>query len=224
MMTCKWCDSDISEGEERCPVCNASVNDVVLPKKTLKEQEAELSQKNKRHIVRETPFDFTETGNLAIGIDPGARHTAICVVDGDRVVMSSCYKRDDEDSSTQWALKCAKMVIKHKEKFPQAVLAVEGINDPKGFSTKGKKAPLNPRDIIRTGIVLGAIVQSVPTIDVIPPDLHGDLDASFYPDVLNGRRPKDLLGDYANVSTRRHEKSAYDVAKKMWKKNFTPTD
>lgn len=219
-MECQWCGAEVDRNDVRCPVCKASVVNVSLPKKTEKEKDKELSLKSKRHIKREEDFDFTVTGNLAIGIDPGGRHTAICVVDNDRIVSSSCYRRDDDDSSTQWALKCANMVLKHKEKFPQAVISVEGINDPKGFSTKGKKSPLNPKDIIRTGIVLGAIVQSVPDMEVIAPDLHGDLDISFYPPELSGRRPKDLDGDYENVTTRRHEKSAYDVAKKMWKKTY----
>lgn len=213
-MNCKWCSSELID-KDFCSVCGGAQNDVapILPE-TQEDKTHRLSNKNRRFTERETLWDDSLTGILAVGIDPGARHTAICVVDNETVIESSTYKRLDEDSAVDWARKNADYAVSYKEKYPHAFLAVEGINDPKGFNKKGR-ALLNPRDIIRTGIALGAIVAVIRDIEVIPPDLHGDMHDSHYPLVLKGRRPKDLKGVYEG-NTRRHEKSAYDVARKLW--------
>ena len=86
-MECQWCGAEVDRNDVRCPVCKASIVNVSLPEKTEKEKDKELSLKSKRHIKREDDFDFTVTGNLAIGVDPGGRHTAICVVDNDRLYL-----------------------------------------------------------------------------------------------------------------------------------------
>lgn len=211
-MNCIWCFSPL-DNEERCSVCGGA-QETVAPPQTVEDKKLSVSNKKNRHTERETPWDESLTGNLAVGIDPGARHTAVCVVDNETVIESSTYRRLDEESAVEWARRNATYALHYRQAYPDALMAVEGINDPKGYNKKGR-APLNPRDIIRTGIVLGAITAVLEDIEVIPPDLHGDLHESHYPDVLRGRRPKDLKGNYEG-NTRRHEKSAYDVARKLW--------
>lgn len=217
MEECRWCRSPLTDPDV-CSVCKGSQQeqqDSVSPiKETKKDKEYRLSNKHKRFAERTDPFDETLTGILAVGIDPGARHTAVCVLDNETVLESSTFRRDDDMSGVEWAVKNADYALHYRQKYPDALFGVEGINDPKGFDKRGK-SPLNPKDIIRTGIALGAIVSAVREAEIITPDLNGDLHVSQYPPVLSGRRPKDLPGTYEG-STRRHEKSAYDIARKLW--------
>lgn len=215
MEECIWCRSPLTD-PETCSSCGGKQGqETELPQEeSHKDKTYRLSNKNKRFEERKDPFDETVTGNIAVGIDPGARHTAVCVVDNETVLESSTYRRDDEKTSTEWAIQNAEIALEYTKKYPQAIIGVEGINDPKGFNKKGK-APLNPKDIIRTGIALGAIVASVRNAEIISPDMNGDLHVSHYPSVLCGRRPPNLKGTYQG-STRRHEKSAYDIARKLW--------
>jgi hypothetical protein len=96
--------------------------------------------------------------------------------------------------------------------YPNAPIGLEGISDPTGFKG-GKTASINPKSIIRTGIVLGAIAAAFKDrkIVIVPPKKNGAGPEEDYPDVLNGRRPSDLPG-VSVAGTRRHEKSAYDIA------------
>lgn len=155
-------------------------------------------------------------GKLFVGIDPGSRYTAIVVLDGDEVIWSQTIKRTEEnDSPDQYA----KHVVKHVRELvshfgaSNLVTGIEGVVDPKGFSG-GKRAAINPKDIIRTGVTFGALVIALPHAIIVRPGKHGAAPNSFYPRALNGRRPADLLPlNAVNASTRRHEKSAYDIAR-----------
>lgn len=214
-MTCKWCSSPLDD-PAFCSTCGGAQETtlVVEELETESDKKYRLSNKNRRFSEREEEWDHSLTGIIAVGIDPGARHTAICVIDNETVLESSTYRRKDEDSAVEWARKNADYALHYRERYPDALMGVEGINDPKGFNKTGR-APINPKDIIRTGIALGAIVSILRDIDIIPPDMNGDLHDSHYPVSLKGRRKKDLLGVYES-NTRRHEKSAYDVARKLW--------
>jgi hypothetical protein len=154
-------------------------------------------------------------GRPLAGVDPGSRYTGVVVRDGDAVLHSSTLVRPKEiTSGTEWALTVVAQVQQILKDFPARIpVAIEGISDPKGFQ-HGKQAAINPKDIIRAGIVLGALVQAYPTAIIVPPGNNGSRHASHYPPQLVGRRPADLPGAANGAGTRNHEQSAYDVAGK----------
>lgn len=147
---------------------------------------------------------------ITIGIDPGGRYTGVSVRDGDIVLLSSTYVRPDDTPIVTWAVTVSDMIVNDViNHFPDAKIGIEGISDPKGFSG-GKKAPINPKYIIHAATVLGAIASKLPNAVIIKPGKNGS--GEIYPDVLNGRRPKDLPGISDGATTRNHERSAFDVA------------
>jgi len=151
---------------------------------------------------------------LVIGIDPGAKYTGVSVrnIAEDTILLSSTYVKPDETEIFTWATEVAQLIAEEVvSQFPDAKIGIEGISDPKGYKN-GKLSPLNPKWVIRLGIVAGAIANEFRDVAVIiPPGKNGSSQAG-YPDVLNGRRPASLPGKSKGAGTRNHEKSAYDVA------------
>lgn len=150
---------------------------------------------------------------IVIGIDPGARYTGVSVRDlsENTILLSSTYVKPEDTQIVSWAIELANTIKDEVlSAFPDAKIGIEGISDPKGYSN-GKKSPINPKHIIRAGIVLGALAMMFPDAVIVPPG-HNGSSRTGYPDVLNGRRPKDLPGSAKGAGTRNHEKSAYDVA------------
>lgn len=152
-------------------------------------------------------------GMKVIGIDPGAKYTGVSVRDLNEniILLSSTYVRPEEIPIVTWAVTLTE-IIKNEviANYPDAKIGIEGISDPKGYSN-GKKSPINPKHIIRAGIVLGALAAAFPNAVIVPPG-HNGTSRTGYPAELNGRRPKTLPGQAKNAGTRAHEKSAYDVA------------
>lgn len=157
---------------------------------------------------------------IIIGIDPGPRYTGVSVrnIISDEILHSATFVREGEEPLFAWGLELYSLI---KEEVldvygeTAAGIGVEGVSAPKGFKG-GKAAPLNPKHIIHTGIIAGILVAKLeadgyPRIVIIPPGKNGNR-ASGYPDILNGRRPKDLPGRSKGAGTRNHERSAYDVA------------
>lgn len=232
-ITCVWCTGSIGSGEVICPHCllpvdtgesksnadspSAPAKKITPPKKAVQKRASEddvtpLSMESLNQRIQSVR---SLKRRVSMGVDPGARYTAISIRD-DRgeVYLSSTYYRDDSEDGIEWAKKCVDHVAALTEIFEVDVLAVEGVVEPTGFSG-GRNASLNPRDIIRTALVVGAIVQAYrDNIIIVRPRKNGSIvDEGHYPSVLEGRRPKDLPGfKDSRVSTRKHEKSAYDVA------------
>ena len=147
------------------------------------------------------------------GVDPGARYVGVVIRDGDVVLHASTLVRPQDMSGTDWALDSVKQIKEILTAYPDIPMGVEGVNDPKGFH-RGQHAAINPRDIIRAGIVLGAVVATWDNAIVIPPGGNGSQHASHYPPAIVGRRSKELPGDSQGAGTRGHEQSAFDVAGK----------
>lgn len=176
---------------------------------------AAKTSRNKRGELKTGKLDTQGIGRPIIGIDPGARYTGVVVRDGDAVLHASTLVRPDSvESGTDWALLVVAQIQKILKDFPVTIdVGVEGISDPKGFQG-GKKAAINPKDIIRAGIVLGAVVATWPHAVIVKPGNNGSKHYSHYPASLIGRRPAGLEGDSQGAGTRGHEQSAYDVAGK----------
>jgi hypothetical protein len=176
---------------------------------------ARKSSRNKKSDPIQRKLERQPLGQPIIGVDPGARYTGVVVRDGDVVLHSSTLVRpQDLESGTDWALMVVEQIREIMKEFPTTMpMGVEGISDPKGFQ-HGKKAAINPKDIIRAGIVLGAVVATWPKSIIIAPGNNGSQHYSHYPAELIGRRPADLPGASQGAGTRNHEQSAYDVAGK----------
>jgi hypothetical protein len=176
---------------------------------------AAKSKRNTQNAPKQGKLNLVPIGKPVLGVDPGARYTGVVLRDGDAVLHASTLVRSqDMESGTDWALEVVKQVEQIHAFFKENIpVAIEGISDPKGFQN-GKKAAINPKDIIRAGIVLGALVQRYPDSFIVKPGNNGSQHYTHYPDVLIGRRPTDLPGSSNSAGTRNHEQSAYDVAGK----------
>lgn len=184
---------------------------------------AAKAERNKRGTAATAKLETQGIGQPIIGIDPGARYTGVVVRDGDAVLHASTLVRPESvESGTDWALLVVAQVQQILKDFPVTIpIGVEGISDPKGFQ-HGKKAAINPRDIIRAGIVLGAVVATWPQAIIVKPGNNGSKHYSHYPAGLIGRRPGGLAGDSQGAGTRGHEQSAYDVAGKAAEIAYPP--
>lgn len=244
LLPCQWCGEEVSPHDTMCPHClmtlvsasePAPVPEVeaaaarhVEKKKRASRKKAEPSEpvidnskdeeaaasvypelNEKIQVLRK------EGGRrFAIGIDPGARYTGISIRD-DRgaVYMSSTYYREDEEAAEDWALRNVDIVSGILEHFELDAIGLEKTVDPIGFK-RGKRDPLNPKDIIRTALVVGSLLVLLRGKAVlVRPRNNGNKEPESYPDEIKGQRPKTLAGyRHPSVSVRDHERSAYDVA------------
>lgn len=178
--------------------------------------------RSRRSAARSTRLDERPVGRPVVGIDPGARYTGVVVRDGDAVLHASTLVRPDAASATDWAVAVTVEAERILRGFPAGTpVGVEGVSDPKGFN-RGQRAAINPRDIIRAAVVLGAVVATWPSAIVVPPGGNGSQHYTHYPASLIGRRPAALPGSTNNAGTRDHEQSAYDVAGKAARVAYPP--
>lgn len=220
---CVWCGAGnkldaAGEPPVRCHQCGLNPMPGEDPTKGGKvdPQAAGKAARNRGATAKTGRLGSKPVGKPVVGIDPGARYTGIVVRDGDVVLHATTLVRDRDTvkSGTDWALLVVAQVQEILKDFPARIpIGVEGVSDPKGFQN-GKRAAINPKDIIRAGIVLGAVVATWPTAVVVPPGGNGSQHYSHYPAVLIGKRPEALPGSTHGAGTRDHEQSAYDVAGK----------
>lgn len=211
--TCPWCDGDISLEDIFCPQCASPVKKVkALNEKSKTNQKPVKSRTNLTPPTVEESKKLMEGRKTCLGVDPGARYTALNIRDENgKVYLSSTYYRNDNTTEIEWVWECVEHVKKVYESYKPMYIAVETTVDPKGY-VDGKLNPLNPKDIIRTALVVGGIAQEwKDEIILVRPRKNGS--QSEYPKEIKGVRPKDLPGFVdPKVKTRKHERSAYDVA------------
>lgn len=152
--------------------------------------------------------------DVCLGIDPGARYTAVSLRDEEGTVyLSETYYRHDDTDEIEWMHECVGYIEEIIDNYKVDIIAVEKTVDPKGYGTEGKRDPLNPKDIVRTAIVVGGIAQRWKEAIPIRPRRNGSAPLAEYPESIRGRRPQNLPGKVnPKVKTRKHERSAYDVA------------
>lgn len=221
---CVWCGSgnrldENGKAPTSCFKCGLNPMPGEDPTKggKVKPENVMKARRNRQDSPKLGKLGTQPVGKPVLGIDPGARYTGVVIRDGDVVLHSSTLVRPkDLESGTDWALSCVKQILEIIEDFKGIPVGIEGISDPKGFQN-GKKAAINPKDIIRAGIVLGALVVVFPNATIVPPGKNGSKHYSHYPAELIGRRPAELAGSSQSAGTRGHEQSAYDVAGKAAK-------
>lgn len=165
-------------------------------------------------LVRDETFE--KNGIITIGMDPGARHSAICIRDGDVPIFAGTITRELSVDPVRYALqvvdKFLEVVAEILIQYPNVAIGIEGVVAPKGFKG-GKRAPLNPEHIVRTGVTAGALAGAFRAAHIVRPRNNGSQHISQYPDTLQGRRNFDLLPGFG-AGVRNHEQSAYDIALK----------
>ena len=218
--TCEWCGGSIPSSATVlvvCPLCSmpltkvpASTPATGTPTKTRASRKpVNLSIPQKIEPVVIQPGSI-----IAAGVDPGARYTGISVIDNNgNILLSSTLVRPLEVDINTWARAVVDEVDTIISVFPYVVLGVEGTSDPKGFKG-GKRAAINPKDIIKTGIIVGGLILTYRDAVIIKPGGNGSAPIEFYPASLINRRPAELPGSNNGAATRNHERSAYDVARK----------
>lgn len=213
--TCHWCGAEVTDTSAPCQSCG--LHPVKRDQK--KETPAEKKQaKERRAIPRTAPWDFTPQGKPVIGIDPGARYTGVVVRDGDVVLYATTVVMPPEvESPLDYARTVIAFVRKEViSRYPDAPIGVEGLSDPKGY-VAGKRAPINPKYVMKMAAVAGGVVVAFPNAIEIKPGGNGSQHISNYPKILIGTRAKDLPGAEGVKGPRSHEQSAYDVAGKAAK-------
>lgn len=225
---CHWCGGGVRfttasngtrEWPTRCPHCGmhphpAKVDETVGGK--VDPQVAKKAARNKRSAPRREPLACEPVGQPILGIDPGARYTGVVLRDGDWVGYSSTLVRDkDEEDPAKWALQVVDALkqIWFNDCPPDTKVAIEGVVAPRGFHN-GKAAPLNPKGIVFTGVVFGAVLGLFPEAVIVRPGRNGSQHITNYPPALVGMRPAELPGSTNGAGTRDHEQSAFDVAGK----------
>jgi hypothetical protein len=143
-----------------------------------------------------------------VGIDPGAATTGVVARHGDTVHYAATVRRDgnlrdyiteigDTIDKATHALACHT----HDNPIRTPLIAVEDLNEPTPHL-----GLTNLKGLIGTAKILGAILHRHPAAIVVPPGRHGSAPLTTYPPVLIGPRER------AGTGTRRHARSAYDVA------------
>lgn len=221
-LVCPWCGGGISATSVACPSCFLPVNQdtsTSAPAKShaspaKKPAVSKKPEKTKAEWVKEIHESHARGDTIVVGIDPGARYIGFCIRnDKNHIFVSSTFRRTDEmPDGVEWAKLVVQRIQDELRDIEYHVMGIEGIADPKGFKG-GKRDALNPRDIIRTGIVVGALSITYPNAYIVRPRSNGSKDSSEYPECLIGRRPPELGGiKDPGVTVRDHERSAYDVS------------
>lgn len=218
---CPWCSEGISvpTGTIQCPNCQMPLVEIKKPEKTVPAKRKPAPKKaasNIPEVIVDVSVPATTTHDTVIvGIDPGARYTGFSIIDGDEAILFSAtfVRPEEQEDLVIWSKTLVKLLEDVLKEVKYTALGIEGVSHPKGFK-KGVRSSLNPKDIIRTALVVGALSMYYDKAHIIPPGRNGDRPIEDYPDSLKGRRPKDLPGSGNNAGTRRHEMSAYDVARK----------
>lgn len=228
-VVCYWCKHAGVADQPTCPGCGMNPADPHKVDRTLggkvNPEKSNKTHRNRTNAARIVPLGTVPTNRPILGVDPGARYTGVVIRDGDVPLLSTTLVRPDDMSQTGWALHCVSELRKIVNQLPKVILpvAVEGVTAPKGF-VRGRRAPLDPKDIMFAAVVLGAVIATWPDAVIIPPGGNGSQHITQYPPVLVGRRPKDLPGSTNGAGTRDHEQSAYDVAGKGAKVVYRPPE
>lgn len=221
-LVCPWCGGGVSASTIVCPACHMPVKDssskvgasASSVAKTAKKNQLKVEQKTREQWCQEIQESYDAGDTIIVGIDPGARYIGFCIRNNHgRIFVSSTFRRTDEMADgVDWSKEVVRRVKEELDGIPYQVMGIEGVSDPKGFK-HGKRDALNPKDIIRTGMVVGALAITYPEAYIVRPRSNGSKDKSEYPSCLIDRRPRDLGGvKDPGVTVRDHERSAYDVS------------
>lgn len=138
-----------------------------------------------------------------LGVDPGAKHTGICVVEVDerRPVYFTCINKAPYESNSMYV----KGIEKHLTK-----IWIDSVNNPRetvveltaieDFNEPTPGMGMTTTDVVTAAYVTGYLHAYSGPVVVVPPGSHGAQAASWYPKEIQ------------RVKDGRHIRSAYDIA------------
>lgn len=155
---------------------------------------------------------------IILGCDPGARATGICVVkDARRILAHTTVTNpgtgnDYFPASTDYLRRAVETVLTLAAEHAADLIAVETLTRP-SWHLDGRAAA-DPRALLATAQVLGA-VQAVPwPVTTVRPGKHGSAPLGVYPAELVGDGERRERGWQLRPGRGklRHERSARDIA------------
>lgn len=170
---------------------------------------------------------------IVVGVDPGARDTGVTIVDTPHtagtsrpatvLVLASLTvstpKRPHLVNVPPVYLRDVCVAITDAlSTYGAELIAVEGVTKPTGFA-HGRKAMLDPSVLVATGVVFGAVLGrswGVPLV-VVRPGGNGHRAWATYPHEVRSAADERAAAATpfapAGDGQRRHERSAFDVAR-----------
>lgn len=157
---------------------------------------------------------------IIVGVDPGARTTAIVAVDTkDQTVLGMLLIRNKGPLlplPTDYLRAIAADVNQLAKQHNADAVHVEGVNRPSWhMGGKSKGAATDPTGLLGAAQVLGAVVATTDLpVHVIPPGRNGSRPMGAYPAPLvsDGERRKQGWQTRVGTGQLRHARSAFDVA------------
>lgn len=150
---------------------------------------------------------------LTLGVDPGAESTGLCLVSGRAVEWTTTMHCGSD--ATAYVHEVLGMISGIVGEHSVGLVAVEDLTAPTAHIRI-----IDPRHLVRTAVVLGAVVgyESVWDIPVqrVPPGHHGSAVYGQYPPELVSAHERQARGwqhRLAGDGVLRHQRSAYDVAR-----------
>ena len=201
-----------------CPACFAPQEETAPPAPPKKRKATSKSDTPAGEPLAPGEISVAFEDRCWVGIDPGARYTGVAAIDihGNALGSWTFVRPQDLEDMLQWAKDLIALVdTEVLPRFPNYSLSIENVRAPTGFKG-GAASPMNPKDIMYTALLVGALSIHYRDLDpaIIRPGGNGSRPEENYPEELRGRRKPDYLGSNNQAGTRKHERSAYDVALK----------
>lgn len=157
---------------------------------------------------------------IIVGVDPGARTTAIVAVDTKTHDVLGLVLVKNTGTllplPTDYLRAIAADVNQLAKRHNADAVHVEGVNRPSWhMGGKAKGAATDPTGLLGAAQVLGAVIASTTrTVHVIPPGRNGSRPMGAYPEALvsDGERRKQGWQTRVGTGQLRHARSAFDVA------------
>lgn len=154
-----------------------------------------------------------------LGIDPGGRDTAYVVLDNGTLITSGTFTNPGElhPLPRVHVQTVARGLVLVAHEHSVDIVAVEGLNRP-NWHMKG--SALNPSSLFPTSEIIGALKAVDWPNDakfvLIDPDKNGSSFLGAYPEQLVSKTERSKPGWQMRIGTGklRHQRSAYDVARK----------
>lgn len=143
------------------------------------------------------------------GVDPGGRYLGIATRRGADLLSARVVDRYRYPGALElegWLRVVLELILDEVEPLEAPLLAVEGVRAPTGHARGRPGHIINPKGILETAAVFGAIVGHWPDVVVVEPAGNGSAIPAAYP---AGIRSGVRLGGPSE-----HARSAYDVAAK----------
>jgi hypothetical protein len=155
---------------------------------------------------------------IVLGIDPGAKFTGLCLIDGREVISHStiCGKGITRRGYAREVIQEAFAMLDLRAARVD-LIAVEDVVKPSWY-INGKASPMDPETLIGVSHILGAVESTDwdPPLALVRPGGNGSRPFGAYPEELvsdNERRAARWQLKPAGKGKLCHARSGYDVAR-----------